>query len=232
MEYRLEGKMDIVLPLAERGTRAKDDFWGEKDFCVEVEAISEEDAKQRATFKIRMERIVESPRNFRFSKIEPASHDELGIIGKFVFENLKRKWLRENYHLEQVGAGFRPDELLMPEKIRPAQGGGYPILRHIDPETKKYLRVPQLEFPQKITPLVLKVANNKKEAEAAVDLIFDEVYVEPEMEGDGDHHSMTYGQEVIPVYYIQTEKAFAIAKNPEKLRQLINERMSAKTSIP
>jgi hypothetical protein len=232
MEYRLEGKMEVILPPAERGTGAKNGLWEDKDFRAEVEAISEEDAMQRATFKIQVESMVESPRNFQFTKVELVSNDELGKMGKFVFENLKRKWLRENYHLERVGAGFKPDELLRPEKIHPAQGGGLPILRYIDPETRQYIRVPQLDFPQKITSLILKVVNDEKEAEAAVDLIFGEVYVEPEMEGDGDHHSMTYGQEVIPVYYIRTEKAFALAKNPEKLRQLIGERMSAKTSIP
>lgn len=224
MQYRLEGKMDVVLPPNERGAEAKNGLFKEKGFCVEIEGVSEEDAKQRAIYMIKSKKAFDCPRNFQFAKIEIVSHDELGEIGKFIFESLKIKWLKENHHLEQMG--FKPDTLMRPEEIPLAQAGGSSILRYINPETNRCQEYFQLDFPQQMTPLILKVANNKKEVEAAVDLIFNEVYIEEIMEGDGDHHSMTYGQNVIPAYYIQSEKAYILANSPGKLQQLIREVVS------
>jgi len=171
-----------------------------------------------------MEKAVDSPRNFRSENIQPASHTELGELGRWVFEEIMRKWLKENYHLERHG--FKPDILSKPELIPAAQGGGFPKIRYIDPETEVYFRDPQLNFPQKITPLILSVVKDKREAQAAIDLLFGRVHVAEKTEGDGDHHSATYGEKIIPVYYIRTEEAIALARNSEELRRLINEKLT------
>lgn len=220
MQFRVEGIMDVVAPVAER----KDGFLKEETFSVEVVADSEDEALRRAHWKLQMERFVDSPRNFRSENVQPVSHMELGELGRWVFEEVVRKWLKENYPLESHG--FKPDVLSKPELIPPAQGGGLPKVRYIDPETGVYFRDPQLNFPQKITPLILRVVKDKREAKAAIDLIFERVSVAEEKEGDGDHHSMTYGEEVIPVYYIRTEEALSLAKNPEELRQLIDKKLA------
>lgn len=90
---------------------------------------------------------------------------------------------------------------------------GRDIMGSLGPEKED----PAQYLAQRLTGPILKSVRNKKEAQIAIELAFQHIGSTQVMEGDGDHHSMAYGEEV-PVYYHVLDDAIIFAQNTDELR--------------
>lgn len=147
---------------------------------------------------------------------------QMSPLDIYVYQAVQERFDRENYKfllkyfepsfLSKHGIG--PNAVAKPEPMPPTQAGGGPLIDY-----KK-------GFQQQVSPLILDIVRDEAEAKIAMDLIFENIKRKEVPLEDGDHHSITYGEEIFVGYFITTKEAFALAKNKDKLKKLIWERLS------
>ena len=106
-------------------------------------------------------------------------------LENWVEKNVRERWDRENNEYLQ-SQGFEKDILQHPEKIPAVQAGDYPG------SAISYDK----DFPVKAVSGILSAASNKEEAEAYINEVFSRIERKSEPVADGDHHSITYGENV------------------------------------
>ena len=136
-------------------------------------------------------------------------------LGEWVSEKVVQRWREENSNYLS-SHGWKIDILDHPESIPPSQPGNFPGTSiSYNPE-----------FPLKITPLISDTTSNREEAEVAIDEIFNQISRYETGEKDGDHHSITYGEEVFTSYHIDTQSAITLAEDTERLYQSLCKKMT------
>lgn len=162
-------------------------------------------------------------KNYRLDIGEAIQMSPLNI---YVYQAVQERFNGENYefllkHFEPSFLsehGIGPDATTKPKPMPPIQGGGGPLIDY------------RKGFSQQVSPLILDAVRDDAEAQIAMDLIFKHIERKKVPVADGDHHSYSYGEEIYVGYFISTSEAFALAKNKDKLRSLIQERLSPQDS--
>jgi hypothetical protein len=144
-------------------------------------------------------------------------------LEKTIIEMVKARWLHENEHLRN--AGFSPDILSTPSKIGQSQAGGGPLIRCVPSDEGGWVEDIQNHFPNIVCPLIQQAAENIAEAGAALEEIFCRIQIREQAEEDGDHHSITYGEPVFTAYYLDIEEAVRVARDTDRLRDLVHRRL-------